>query len=106
LPEAAAEPTAEATTAWERLLGALEARLAHWQSALDGAGPYPDELSWPEGLGPCPAHLEARAQRILAAQGDLHERLAARHAAVGALLRRSESPRHDASPALFVDQRC
>lgn len=93
-------------TAWESLLGELEARLAHWQGALDGANPYPDELSWPHGLGRCPAGLEARAKRILAAQRDLHERVAARHGALGALLRRSDSPRSHAPPALFVDQHC
>lgn len=95
-----------ATTAWHGLLCALEARLSAWQHALEGSGPYPDELPWPQGLGRCPAHLEGRAQQVLATQRELHERLATRHSALGALLRRDEAPRHGPSPALFVDQRC
>lgn len=91
-------------TAWEALLDALEMRLTIWQAAVDGTSASPGQLEWPE-IGRCPAHLEGRARRILATQRDLHARLTARRAAIGALLQRRHATHHFLPTALFVDER-
>jgi hypothetical protein len=87
------------------VLAQLDGRLQTWQAALDGAGPYPESFTWPAGLGPCPSHLEARANRILAAQRDLQARMAARRAALGGALTGTSEPSRHREPPLFVDQR-
>lgn len=77
-----------------------------WRAAIDGRGPYPGAIAWPRDLERCPAHLVGRARRILATQRDLHDRLAARRDAIGALLRGRDATRQHRPAALFVDQRC
>lgn len=93
------------TKRWGAVLDDLEDRIERWRSAIGGAGAYPGEFAWPEGLGPCPAHLLDRARRLNAAQQDLHARLTLRRDALSSLLR-SDSRQRSALPVpLFVDQR-
>ncbi len=83
----------------------LEDRLGRWQAALEGSGPYPEDFSWPDGLGPCPDHLVGRARAVDAAQRDLRSRLAMRREALAALLHDGARTRRVAAVPLFVDQR-
>lgn len=90
---------------WEEVLGALEARLVAWRSALRGVGEFPDDFRWPGDLGACPEHLRARARAILATQRDIEDELAARRAALGALLHGIGTTDRRAPVPLFIDQR-
>lgn len=83
----------------------LEDRLGRWQAALDGNGPYPEDFSWPDGLGPCPDHLAGRARAVDAAQRDLQARLAMRRQALAARLHGAPRPQRVTAAPLFVDQR-
>jgi hypothetical protein len=86
-------------------LAELEDRVGRWQAALDGSGPYPEDLSWPDGLGPCPDHLAGRARAVDAAQRDLQARLAMRREALAARLRDGARAQRVTAAPLFVDQR-
>ncbi|HMD45959.1 MAG TPA: hypothetical protein VKG43_07360 [Acidimicrobiales bacterium] len=71
---------------WVGVLEVLEGRLAEYWRALSGQAPMPDPFSVPEGLGPLPPALVARARTLLAGQREVELQIRTRLGVLGDLL--------------------
>ena len=94
---------------WDEVLDTLEDGIATAITALDHPEVPMQAFLWspPEGLGPLPEHLQARAEQIVKSQADLNARMAAERQSAGrhleALRSIPERRRQDASVYLDVN---
>lgn len=91
---------------WVEVLGALEARCEQIAGALRGCCELPGAYGLPEGLGPLPEELRARAQRLLANQRALIGALARGMRALRVVIDSPAPSDRPIGPALYVDRRC
>lgn len=86
---------------WPSVLDVLEGRLRAHAAVLEGADSAPP-FEVPDGLGPLPAPLAARAAHIAGRQADLERQVRARMDIVRVLLSRTTAPRRE---SIFLDTR-
>ena len=98
-----ADPAAR-ESAWARVLDQMEAGLAEHHRALLEGGEHPGPVVVPEGIGPLPVTLRARAEAVLAATRRMEAEVEIhRDALRGALRRRAHVEGREA--AAYVDAR-
>lgn len=89
------------TPRWEVALDTLEERLREWD-AVAGGGPLPSRIDWPATS--LPPYLVERATSVLARLGKLETEMAARAAALRAVVEEGRATSRPARTPLFVDR--